>query len=234
MDWREYQQQVADVLASLGFETRTDERMHGARGHHDVDVTARYTKAGLEILWIVECKFWRSRVKKANVLTLKAVLDDIGADRGLVLSESGFQRGAFDVIQKTNISLLGLEQLRLISLPEVNSLRVHRIADVATDYSQRLHSLGEAQFGRSWSSRTFRVPKKYVNDDVSIRLIGMLSHLESAARDIERGKSSVAYPSSLDGYVKCAADIQSFVHDAEKFLREALPIIVAHEAANEC
>lgn len=51
-------------------------------------------------------------IEKAAALTLKGVVDDLGADRGFLLSESGFQPGAIAVAQSTNLTLSDLSSLR--------------------------------------------------------------------------------------------------------------------------
>jgi hypothetical protein len=51
MDWKQYQREVAAFLSSLGFETKVDETVHGARAEHDIDVTAHSSIAGVNQLW---------------------------------------------------------------------------------------------------------------------------------------------------------------------------------------
>ena len=46
---------------------------------------------GFEVTWIVECKYWQTPVNKLHVLALREIVTDTGADRGILLSESGFQ-----------------------------------------------------------------------------------------------------------------------------------------------
>lgn len=43
---------------------------------------------------------------------LKAIVDDCGADRGLIISEQGFQSGAVRATRKINITLSSVEDLR--------------------------------------------------------------------------------------------------------------------------
>lgn len=43
---------------------------------------------------------------KEEVLALKSILEDIGADRGIIVSENGFQSGAQDAARGTNITLV--------------------------------------------------------------------------------------------------------------------------------
>jgi hypothetical protein len=105
MDWKQYQREVAAFLSSLGFDTRVDETIQGARAEHDIDVTARTGIAGISQLWVVECKLWKRPVPKELVLTFRGVVEDVGADRGIIFAESGFQSGAKSAAQNTNIFL---------------------------------------------------------------------------------------------------------------------------------
>jgi hypothetical protein len=92
--WREYQDRVANFLSRLGMQVQVDETVRGARALHDIDVTARTSMAGMNQLWLIECKSWKRRIPKERVLIFRGVVEDIGADRGLLFSESGFQEGA--------------------------------------------------------------------------------------------------------------------------------------------
>jgi hypothetical protein len=45
-------------------------------------------------------------VPKEKVLALKSIVEDLGADRGIIVSEAGFQPGAEDAARGTNITLV--------------------------------------------------------------------------------------------------------------------------------
>ena len=112
-EWADYEDKVASFLLQLGFEVQVNETIQGARAAHDIDVAARTETAGVRQLWVAECKSWKRRVPKERVLTFKGIIEDTGADRGLLFSESGFQAGAIQAAQSTNItltSLAGFEQ----------------------------------------------------------------------------------------------------------------------------
>ncbi|MGQ4620033.1 restriction endonuclease [Nocardia sp. R7R-8] len=111
--WKNYEDETAEFYRSLGLDTRTGEQLVGSRGTHKIDVTVRGLKAGIRFLWIVECKHWRRRVSKEKVAALSAIAQDVGADRGILLSESGFQSGAPRMAQNSNITLTSLSELRL-------------------------------------------------------------------------------------------------------------------------
>jgi hypothetical protein len=125
--WKDYQEQAAVFFRSLGLIANTDEHIIGIRGAHDVDVVVRQARAGIEQLWIVECKKWKTRVTKQHVATLAAILSDVGADRGILLSESGFQAGTIRMARSSNITLTSVQDLEENSEDERTELKLHEL-----------------------------------------------------------------------------------------------------------
>lgn len=109
--WHDYQKRAAEFFRTIGMNANVDERLEGARGQHDVDVVVRETRAGIQQLWVVECKLWRRSVTKLHVAALAQIVQDVGADRGIILSETGFQAGAIRLASLTNITLTSLAEL---------------------------------------------------------------------------------------------------------------------------
>jgi hypothetical protein len=111
--WTDYQRETAKFFQSLGYDMSIEETLEGARGKHKVDVVIRFERPPFfKCLWVVECKFWKSNVPKEKVLVLKSIIDDVGADKGIILSEKGFQCGCFLCAKQTNILLRSLSELR--------------------------------------------------------------------------------------------------------------------------
>jgi hypothetical protein len=112
-DWRDYQEAVAAFFREQGCTAIVEARVEGARSTHRIDVYVTFRQHGIECRWIVECKLWKKHVEKENVLTVKAIVDDIGADRGIIFCENGFQTGARDATRHTNILLVtSLEEFK--------------------------------------------------------------------------------------------------------------------------
>jgi hypothetical protein len=109
--WREYQQRSAEFFRRLGLTATIEHAVEGARATHAVDVFVEGKYHGIQFKWIVECKAWASSVPKEKVMTLAAIVQDVGADRGFLLSEKGFQSGAVRAAGKTNITLTSLADL---------------------------------------------------------------------------------------------------------------------------
>lgn len=130
--WRLYQDEVAQLFEDLGLNAVVDDQIAGVRGVHAVDVAVRSEKIGLPQLWIVECKLWKRKVNKEHVLALQAIVQDVGADRGLLLSETGFQSGAIRAAHASNVTLTSLADLRANSqdeLTELGLIECHRELD---------------------------------------------------------------------------------------------------------
>jgi hypothetical protein len=108
MTWNEYQEAIAQFFRQLGYQAVTNQRVKGVRATHDIDVLVTLNSSAVESLWVVECKLWNRAITKQCVLTLQQIVADVGADRGFLLSESGFQAGAVDATLSSNITLTTL------------------------------------------------------------------------------------------------------------------------------
>ncbi len=139
-DWKRYQKDAAELFKELGCDVETDVEVTGARSKHLLDVSVRFSSFGLRQHWIVECKFWNRAVRKEKVLTLKSIVEDIGADRGIFIAKSGYQSGADASASHTNIVLMSLAQLRSGVTEEVLMLglaEVSRRAVLIREYSTK-------------------------------------------------------------------------------------------------
>ena len=128
-NWRDYQEAVAEVFRKLGCSAEVDKTVTGARGSHKIDVYVTFEKFGHECCWIIECKLWSKPVDKSVVQTLHNIVQNIGADRGLIFSETGFQSGASTAAQNTNILL----QISLEEFGRTAHLHMSRIPLILED-----------------------------------------------------------------------------------------------------
>lgn len=96
----EFEQQVKswldrsrDDLKSFTITHR--EYLQGRSGEYEIDAVARFEIfGGAEIVVLVECKRYRSPIKRDIVMLLNQKLQEIGAHKGMIFSTSGFQSGA--------------------------------------------------------------------------------------------------------------------------------------------
>jgi len=127
--WQNYQEEAAAFFRSLGMDAQTDVTVEGARTTHDVDVLVKSRHIGFEVTWIVECKCWQTPVNKLHVLALREIVADTGADRGILLSESGFQIGAKEAAALTNVHLQSLAESQAAASAEVIAMRLSELND---------------------------------------------------------------------------------------------------------
>jgi Restriction endonuclease len=124
--WEQYQHDTAELLRELGFTAVVNDSLAEPNGTvHAVDVSARRTLAGVDLLWVVECKLWNTQaVPMEKVAALKAIVDWVGADRGLLMSETGFQSGAIRMAMQKNITLSSVADLRENAAEELLAARI--------------------------------------------------------------------------------------------------------------
>lgn len=171
-DWRAYQNEVAAFFRRQGCNAEVEKIVQGVRAKHEVDVHVKFYRSGIECTWVVECKLWKTKVPKEKVMALKSIVDDVGADRGIIVSEKGFQSGALDAVRDTNITLVtSIEEFertastnsneeKLIYSDTGNGMAIYKFPDDSKP--QHLLKYGELIVSANWGSGTISIvdPKK--------------------------------------------------------------------------
>ena len=181
MQWSEYQIKAAEFFSSLGLKSEIECRVEGARGVHVVDVYASGSYGGIAFNWVVECKAWKSNIPKEKVMALSSIVQDVGADRGFLLSEIGFQSGALLAARSSNITLTSLADL---------------------SFSAEKFSIDALIGRRNWEvqkakSRLLEIKRKseaHEYNPVRVMLFGELSILELLLADALQSNYPILYP----------------------------------------
>jgi restriction system protein len=142
--WQEYQEEVAAFFRSLGLDATTNHSVQGVRTSHDIDVFIRSHHVGFDVIWIVECKHWSTPVTKLHVLALREIVTDLGADRGILLCEAGFQSGALEAATLTNVHATSLAALRCTASAELTAMRLRELFDRAESCRVRYWDIPKA------------------------------------------------------------------------------------------
>ena len=111
-EWYNFQEEICDYFNSIGANAKTNQTVQGVRTKHDIDVLVKTKFLGEDVVWIIEAKDWQTNIPKEKVLALRTIVDDIGADRGFIISQKGFQSGAYEASQNTNIKLKTFQELK--------------------------------------------------------------------------------------------------------------------------
>ncbi|MEK6327994.1 MAG: restriction endonuclease [Actinomycetota bacterium] len=217
VDWREYQEEAGSFFRSLGMDAVVEESIKGARSSHDVDVAVRFTAFGVQQLWVVECKLWKEAVDKSQVLVLKGVLDDIGADRGFLLSESSFQSGAVTAARMSRITLTNLADLHLNAEEDLQAARWDELYRRLVRVRDQIHELTVVTDRGKLASGSILHPG--VDSEEYFRRIGSASFLDHALERARLGKFPTAYGGDADAnemYV--ATDMAGLLDGVEREL----------------
>jgi hypothetical protein len=181
----------------MGFEAVVEEIVDGARGKHQVDVVARTKLGGVVVTWIVECKYWKSSVPKAHVLTLAQIAQDVGADRAVLLSEKGFQAGAILASRKSNVLLTSLEELQSSA------------ADSIADVSVRISLSAAKELERQLRDILFDCPRSQLPPELDeiLTLLGACLEVTLAVAAAQAGQFPVRVPCTFSDEMGFADDL---------------------------
>jgi hypothetical protein len=105
-NWRELQSAAARILEECGFTVEIERRTQLARGAAEIDVYAEEMVKGRRYAILCECKQWTARVPQTVVHAFRSVVADSGANIGYIISSAGYQSGAYEAAEKTNIRLV--------------------------------------------------------------------------------------------------------------------------------
>ncbi len=105
-NWRDLQTQVGRILEECGLAVEVEHVLALPRGSVEVDVFAVEDTGGRTNTVVVECKRWRTPVPQQVVHAFRTVVAETGANTGYIVSTKGFQSGALNAAESTNISLV--------------------------------------------------------------------------------------------------------------------------------
>ena len=230
MAWRAYQEKVANLFRDLGCNATEDAKVCGIRALHKIDVWVTFRRFGLNHKWVIECKHWKTPITKEKVLALRTVVEDVGADRGLLVAESGFQPGARDAAVLTNIHLLTFAELQTRAKQDVLTSLRYKLQWRAAHIKARIMALAVSeQNGRnSW---TFS-PRPGVDVPGLVRTNFRVSILEFGFGQVtlDQFPALVEVDETGDKGI-LAYDLEEFLSKATAILDEVEPWLVAQEAA---
>lgn len=197
-EWREYQERAADFFRNIGLDANTDETINGVRTTHDIDVVVRSDHVGFNLLWLVECKHWKTRVSKLHVLALREIVADVGADRGILLAESGYQRGAIEAAHLTNVQVTSLQEMSASAADALGLAKLRTIQDRADVCRERYWQIPkETRIDHGLRPSIFR--------PVSYSTTSVLEVTEMAINEAFRGKFPMSQETLARDVTKIAA-----------------------------
>lgn len=177
--WSLYQEEVAAFFRTLGLDSQTNIELTGARTSHLVDVVVRGKYVGFDILWIVECKAWSKPVPKEKVFALRTIVDDIGADRGFMMAEEGYQSGALEGSRLTNVVLTSIADLQETLAYDLGMAKLQTLHKRVKRCSKRYWAIGKydrIDHGLRPDTLTFGFSGATLSQAIEQTLLQVLAH----------------------------------------------------------
>ncbi len=85
-------------------------RLKGDSGEYEIDVMAEFEVFNVAVIKVlVECKRYKSPVKRDVIMILESKIRDTDSHNGIVFSTSGFQKGAIEYAQKRGIATVTVQ-----------------------------------------------------------------------------------------------------------------------------
>lgn len=99
----------ADINGFQNIEVKHDVNITGKTATHQIDVYWEFEVGGILYRNIVQAKDWKNKVPQKEIMTFKAILDDmpIGTS-GIYVCKSGYQSGAIDYAKAHGINIYEL------------------------------------------------------------------------------------------------------------------------------
>lgn len=110
--WREYEKitaQIYKTLSSQAIVTHNDKIYgHDSKKERQIDISIRQNIGPHTMLIIVQCKDYKDKIDVNDVGELIAVVKDVRANMGVMVSNSGFTDGAINLAKENGIQLCSL------------------------------------------------------------------------------------------------------------------------------
>lgn len=133
-EWSKYKKIVAQIHKTLSPNANIthNDKILGFESKilRQIDVSIRQKIGPYEILIIVQCKDYTNKVDINDVGEFITVIKDIRANKGVVVSNSGFTEGAINLAKENNVSLCSVFDAQnkdwstIVKIPFAFDLRV--------------------------------------------------------------------------------------------------------------
>jgi restriction system protein len=167
--WQELEVVVGRILRECGYDVEVQKSVKLARGNANIDVWADDDSSPPNVI-AVECKRWRTAVPQNVVHAFRAVVGDSGANNGLLISAAGFQKGAVEAAQYSNVRLLTWDEFQTMFgsrwYRTFMAPRVFAEADPLIEYTEPINSRisrRERELGDGALARLHELRERYAS-----------------------------------------------------------------------
>jgi len=108
-----YEQYVKSWFDGKGYNlknynSKLNDKLTADDGIYEIDINITYESFGVEFHVLVECKRYKSAIKREKVQILYQKIQSLGAHKGIICSTSDFQKGAIEFAKKHGIACINI------------------------------------------------------------------------------------------------------------------------------
>lgn len=103
--WQELEELVCQAFCEMRYESYRNHQIKTVRGRVKIDVYAINKSTPIPTIILCECKYWNKPIEQGIIHGFRTICSDIGAHFGIIISKKGFQSGANESREATNIHL---------------------------------------------------------------------------------------------------------------------------------
>lgn len=169
-DWRDLQIQVEKIMKESGFIADSEKDIKTVRGKVNIDVYAEDISQKPKTIYLCECKYWQKAIPKSVVHSFRTVVNDFGANWGLIISSHGFQSGTFAAAANSNIRLLTWTEFQKLFLERwfenYMQKRLHEENESLVDYTEPMNTRVFEKLGKldkKSKQRFIKLSEKYAD-----------------------------------------------------------------------
>ena len=111
-DWGGFEELITDLHKDGELDVQRDVTLTGSSGAtRQIDVLIKHKNGPYDYLTLIECKYWKKKVERANIDVLYAGMQDLNASKGVFFTTQGYQSGAEQYAKSKGITIFVIREL---------------------------------------------------------------------------------------------------------------------------
>lgn len=142
----------AESEALTDFNIAHDEKIKTTDGEYQIDIYAEFTALSVKFKVLVECKRYSRPIEREKIIILADKIQSLGANKGVLISTSGFQSGAVEYAKTHGIAL--------IQIFDKHIMHIQASASPRNNYQLEFIKQSPLYYAYQWGVSTSDFPDK--------------------------------------------------------------------------
>ncbi|RCV86944.1 restriction endonuclease [Billgrantia montanilacus] len=194
-NWKELQRLVCQAFQEMSCYSELEKTIDLVRGKKEIDVYVEDFVHDIRLKILIECKQWNSDIHQDVIHGFRTVVNDSGANKGIIIVKKGFQSGAYEASDKAPIELLSWEEFNIKYFKKWRESCERRLREKALE----LHEFRNFPYGPSCDEPLVELSREehddwweYMNGFSMILILGNRKLLS----ELDEGPVKIIHPNS--------------------------------------